>query len=501
MADPQHHLSYDVVVVGSGAGAMAGAHLAARAGLSTLVLEATDRLGGTTAYSGAAAWLPGSEVQRRAGVDDSTDSARAYLGALLGGREEEKREAFLATAPELVATLEADPALAFEFSAFPDYFDRPGRVPGGRSIVPAPLPLEEIGDLAALVRPPVERDRVGKSHHKAAPFVAGRALIGRFLLALTRAGGEVRTGHRVHGLVADGDRVVGVRAATVDGDVEVRARRGVLLAAGGFERDAAGRRTHVVSGEAAWTMAPEGTNTGDPLRAAVALGAATDLTDQAWWCPGLAMPDGSASFTLGFRGGFVVDQHGRRYGNESRPYDRFGRLMAQDPARIPSWVVFDSRYDALPAIAMPPGDPGAHLAAGTWHRADTLEGLAAAIGVPGEALVATAARFNGFAETGTDGDFGRGEDEYDRFWTDRVLVPVDRPPYTAARLVLSDLGTKGGLVTDVDGRVLRGDGSPIPGLYAAGNTSASMTGEVYPGPGIPIATAMVFASRAIAHLR
>jgi 3-oxosteroid 1-dehydrogenase len=289
--------------------------------------------------------------------------------------------------------------------------------------------------------------------------------------------------------------------------VEIRARRGVLVAAGGFEGNAALREAHDVPGDVAWTMAPRGTNTGEPIEAGIAVGAATDFSGIGWFCPGLEQPDGGGSFTLGFRSGLMVDASGNRYANECLPYDRFGREMAASPDRIPSWFVFDSREGGrLPAIAMPEGDPAEHLAAGTWRTAESLAELAGLIGVPADALTATVERFNGFAETGVDEDFGRGGDEYDTFFTggdgpNKALVPLDRPPYYAARFVLSDLGTKGGLVTDAAGRVLREDGSAIAGLYASSNSAASVFGQVYPGPGAPLGSAMVFASLAVRDLQ
>lgn len=494
---------FDVVVVGSGGGAMTAAHLAQKRGLSTVVVEKTDRLGGTSAYSGGACWLPGSAVQQRAGIADSTESARTYLTAILDDPDKGKVEAFLAEAPRLVAELEGDPAMEFEWLPFPEYFDAPGRVSWGRSIQPVNIKRDELpDDVAGLVRPPVERDRAGEPGRNT--LSGGQSLIGRLLWAFVRDGGTVLTSHCVDTLLIEDGRVVGVRAVTADGGVEVRARRGVLIAAGGFERNAGWRDQYGVPGDAAWTMAPRGTNTGEPIAAAMAVGAATDLLDQGWFCPGLEQPDGSGSFTLGFRGGVIVDQQGQRYANECLPYDRFGRAMAAAPGRIPSWFVFDSREGGrLPAIAMPEGTPEEHLAAGTWVRSESLAELADRLDLPD--LVGTIARFNAFASAGVDDDFGRGADEYDTFFAggegpNKALVPIEQAPYFAARFVLSDLGTKGGLVTDAAGRVLREDGTAIAGLYATGNSSASVVGAVYPGPGAPLGTAMVFGSLAVQHL-
>src|SRR4051794_32310167 len=171
---------FDIVVIGSGGGALTAAHLAQRRGLRTAVVEKTDRVGGTSAYSGGACWLPGSAVQRRAEIADSTDSARAYLAAILDHPDQEKVEAFLAEAPRLVATLEEDPALAFEWLPFPEYFDAPGRVSWGRSIQPVSVRRDQLpAEVARLVRAPVERDRAGAEGRNI--LSGGQALIGRLL--------------------------------------------------------------------------------------------------------------------------------------------------------------------------------------------------------------------------------------------------------------------------------------------------------------------------------
>jgi 3-oxosteroid 1-dehydrogenase len=489
-------MTYDVVVVGSGGGALIGAYFAQKAGLKTVVLERTNLVGGTSAYSGGSCWLPGTEVQQRAGLSDSTEGARSYLEALLPTPLSTNVEVFLNESPKLVAELEADDAFEWEWSPFPEYFDMPGRVPMGRSIQPSNIRRDELPpDVAELVRPPVERDRAGEGGRNT--LSGGQALIARTLMAFVRDGGTVLTNHFVTDYVVEDGRVVGV--STADGQT-IRGDRAVIVAAGGFEGNDELRTKHGVPGTAEWTMAPAGTNVGELIEAGQALGAAVDHMDQGWLCPGLEQPEGGGSFTLGFRGGVMVDADGRRYANESLPYDQFGIQMAGAPNRIPSHFVFDSREGgSLPAIAMPEGDPAEHLRAGTWTQADTIAELSEKLGLTD--LAETVERFNKFAESGVDEDFGRGTDEYDNFFTGgATLIALETPPYIAARFVLSDLGTKGGMVIDEHGRVVRADGEPIPGLYATSNSAASIFGPFYPGPGAPLGQALVFASRAVQHI-
>jgi hypothetical protein len=346
----------------------------------------------------------------------------------------------------------------FEWIPFAEYFAAPGRVPIGRSIQPSAIKRADLpASVTDVLRPPVERDRAGLPGRST--LSGGQALVGRLAGIAVRDGATIAVDHHVVGFERDATgRVDGVHVETPQGPVTIRARRGVLIAAGGFEGSAERRAEHGTPGRAEWSMAPGGTNTGEVIDAASAIGAATDFSGEGWFCPGLEQPDGSGTFTLGFRSGLMVDATGNRYGNECLPYDRFGRLMAASPDRIPSWFLFDSREGGrLPAIAMPEGDPQEHLAAGTWVCAETIAELATAAGLPADPIAATVERYNGFAATGADVDFGRGEDEYDTFFAssgtpNKALVPLDHPPFYAARFVLSDLGTKGGLVTDATGR-------------------------------------------------
>lgn len=494
---------YDVLVVGSGGGALTGAAIAAKQGLSVLVLEKTPWLGGTSAYSGGACWLPGTEIQQRNALPDSTEGARDYLKAIVPDADPERIEAFLAHTPQLVAELEADELFAWEWIPFSEYFDAPGRVPFGRSIQPSSIKRAELAPEATeVLRPPVEMDRMGAERGRNT-LSGGQALIARLAAIILRDGGEIRTNSAVTGLIVEDGRVVGVNV----GAEQIRARGGVLIAAGGFEGNPGLRKEHQTPGSAEWSMAPRDANTGDWIGFADDLDAALDWTGAGWFCPGLLQPDGSGSFTLGFRSGVMLDATGNRYANECLPYDRFGREMAKSADRVPSWFIFDAKDGGhLPGIAMPEGDPEAHLAAGTWVKAETLSELAAATGLPEAALVGSVERFNGYCATGRDDEFGRGDDEYDGFFCggtgpNKALTPIDQAPYYAAKFVLSDLGTKGGFVTDSAGRVLTNAGSVIPGLYASSNSAAALFRAVYPGPGAPLGAAMVYASLAVRDIK
>ena len=492
----------DVIVAGSGGG-IAGAYTAAREGLSVLLVEATDQFGGTTAYSGGGGmWFPCNPVLQRAGSDDTLEAALTYFHAVVGDRTpRDLQDTYVLGGAPFIEYLEKDSAFEFMVLPWPDYYgSAPGaRNDGYRHTIPVPLPDSALGRYSGLVRGPLDTERLGAP----APDLlsGGRALVGRFLAALDKLPhADCRRNAPLTELIVEDGAVVGAVIEQDGNPVRVQARRGVLLASGGFEQNAAMRAQYRVPGSAEDTMgAPQ--NTGMAHQAAMAIGADTDLMDQAWWSPGMTHPDGRSAFALWFTGGIFVNQDGRRFVNESAPYDRIGREVIRQieagQTTLPFWMVYDNRAADIPPVGatnVSMVDAAQYREAGLWHTADTLGELADIIGVPAANLEATIERFNTLAADGVDTDLGRGDEPYDRVFTGGAspLVPIDTPPYHAAAFGLSDLGTKGGLRTDTHARVLNRDGSPIPGLYAAGNTMAAVSGTTYPGGGNPIGASMLF---------
>ena len=529
----------DVVVAGSGAAGMTAALTAANLGLSALVIEKAGSFGGSTARSGGGIWAPGNSVLRAAGVKDTPEQARAYLAYVAGGIPAERREALLAHGPDMLGLVLAKTPVRFAWvPGYADYYpEAPGGLAAGRSIEPVPLDGRRVlgEELAHLARPylpsPVaitqaEYRWLSLGRHprgvRAAVRVAARAararLLGQRVLSMGQAlaaglrAGLVASGVPVWldtplaGLEVEDGRVTGVRV-TRDGEPAlIRARRGVLIATGGFERDEQMRRRYQRAPTGTeWTTGAAG-NTGDGIRAGLDLGAATGLMDDAWWGPSIPLR-GGPYFCLAERslpGCMLVNGAGQRFVNESAPYVDAVHAMydANTPENphIPAWLVFDQRYrDRYVFAGLPPHRPLPRrwYAAGAVVRADDLAGLAQAAGVDAEGLVKTVARFNEFAATGRDEDFGRGGSAYDRYYGDPRLAnpnlaPLARPPFYAVKIVPGDLGTKGGLRTDEMARVLRPDGTVIEGLFAAGNASEAVMGHSYAGAGATIGPAMTF---------
>jgi 3-oxosteroid 1-dehydrogenase len=498
----------DVLVIGSGGGALTGAYTAAREGLRVIVVEATDRVGGMTAYSGGGMWFPCNPVLRRMGDDDTIKDALAYFHAVVGDQTPaDLQEAFVTGGAPLVEYLEEDPTFEFCVLPWPDYFGAaPHARPKGRHIIPAPIPADQLGARRNVLRPPLATDRGTEDPPE--QLSGGQALIGRFLLALDKLpNAQLWVNARCGELIRNG-RVTGATISTPEGNRRIRADRGVLVAAGGFERNDSLRKAFGVPGSSRDSMGPPG-NCGAALEAAVRIGADLDLMAEAWWAPGLTHPDGSSTFSLWFAGGIFVNDAGRRFTNESKAYDRAARdVLAEMRAgriSLPYWLIYDSRGGRRPPVmftGVPLATPDDYIQAGLWHFAETLTGLAEKIGLPADQLTETVERFNKFAASGVDEDFGRGAEPFDRSvpGSPNPLVPIDQPPFRAAAFGLSDLGTKGGLRTDPGAHVIDVHGEVIPGLYAAGNSMAAVSGTTYPGGGNPVGASMVFSHRAALHM-
>jgi 3-oxosteroid 1-dehydrogenase len=352
----------------------------------------------------------------------------------------------------------------------------------------------------------------------------GRALIGPLRIGLRQAGVPVQLNTALTDLYVENGAVRGVyvRDTGASETAEpklIKARRGVILACGGFEHNEQMRvkyqRAPITT---EWTVGAKA-NTGDGIVAAEKLGATLELMEDAWWGPTVPLV-GAPWFALSERnspGSIIVNMSGKRFMNESMPYVEavhwmYGGEYGQGPGpgeNIPAWLVFDQQYRNRYIFAgLQPGQriPRKWLDSGVIVQADTLEELADKAGLPVDELLATVRRFNGFARSGVDDDFHRGESAYDRYYGDPTNKPnpnlgeIKHPPYYAAKMVPGDLGTKGGVRTDVHGRALRDDGSVIEGLYAAGNVSAPVMGHTYPGPGGTIGPAMTFGYLAALHI-
>ncbi|WP_163541625.1 FAD-binding protein [Occultella kanbiaonis] len=535
--------TYDVVVVGSGAAGFAAALGAVDEGLSVLILESTDQWGGSTSMSGGGLWMPNNPLMQRDGVGDSREDALTYLEQTVGqvsrSTSPAHREAFVDGVADLVLTTEKH---GFRWARATDYPDYYPELPGGkigRGIEVEPFDGKLLGELAksqrVLMPVPIKTDDVwllGRAWSTAAGFVRGAQLAFRTLGGLVTGkrlqgigaglagayckavvvdgGGHLWLNASVEELVVSGERVVGVRAKRDGRDVSIGAGRGVVLAGGGFDHNLDLRRRYQGI-EAEYSSGNPG-NIGTALALAEQVGAATELLDEAWWGGSIApVEGGDPSFIVGERSlpySIIVDALGARFANEAESYVDLGHHMLAHDGDGPYWFILDARHTRryLRTFALDPRVNKAAKEQGIVVKADTLEELTAKLGLDAATFRSTVQRFNGFARSGKDQDFHRGDSAYDRYYGDPTvrpnpcLGPIEKGPFTAYQVVLGDLGTKGGALTDPDARVLREDGSVIAGLYAAGNNAASVMGRTYPGPGSTIGPASVFGLRAARHL-
>ena len=543
---PVSDTTVDLLVVGSGTG-MAAALAAHEAGLSVLIVEKSEYVGGSTARSGGALWLPASQVLDAAGANDSAERAQTYLDSVVDGTAPTARSAGFVK--NLTATVDmlrrTTPMKLFWAREYSDYHpEHPGGSAAGRTCECRPLNTSILGEYLPRLRPGVMEvtipmpttgadyrwlNLMTRVPRKGLPTIAkrlgqgvgglllgrryaagGQALAAGLFAGVLRAGIPVWTQTALEELTGEDDRVTGAVVSHGGRQITVTARRGVVLAAGGFDHNMDMRRKFQSESLDTGVSLGADTNTGDGIRIAQDRGAAIGLMDQSWWFPAVAPLPGKAPAVMlaerSLPGSLIVDQNGARCANESADYMSFGqRILELERTGHPvesMWIVFDQKYrnsyvfaaELFPRMPI----PQSWYDAGIACRADDLGTLADRMGVPRDTFTATMRRFNESASAGIDSDFHRGESAYNRYYGDPTVTPNPnlRPlidgPFYAVKMVLSDLGTCGGLRADERARVLREDGAAIEGLYAIGNCAANAFGATYPGAGATIAQGLVY---------
>lgn len=535
---------FDVVIVGSGAAALATALGAVDEGLSAVMLESSDKWGGNSNKSGGGMWLPNNPLMRRDGAGDSREEALTYLAATAKNdyraTSRERQEAFVDGVDDWVTTCERHGISFVRAKEYADYYPE---LPGGkigRALEIYPIPQKKMGpwrkNMAAPAALPVMTDDVWlltRAFTTFSGFARGVRLVFRTLRGLVTGNGllagigvaftgsllNAAVGHggaklwmrtEMTDLIVEGGKVVGVIAQQDGKEIRIGARRGVVLGSGGFDGNRAKRKElQGIEGHPSGVL----TNMGVPIEAAEKHGAALELMDDAWWGasvisvnPGVEDP----SFIVGERAmpySIIVDEDGRRFANEAESYVDLGHHMLAHNKDGRWWMIAEKRHRRyLRNYLLAPGVKKKLSDQGSYFEADSIEELAQKLGMKPEVLRDTVERFNGFARSGVDGDFGRGNSAYDRYYSDPTvkpnpnLGPLEKPPFDAVEFVIGDLGTKGGVVTDEHARVLREDGTVIEGLYASGNCSASVMGHTYPGPGSTLGPAVVFGLIAARHI-
>jgi succinate dehydrogenase/fumarate reductase flavoprotein subunit len=551
MSTPQFDKEVDVLVAGAGPGGMASALKANDLGLDVLLVEKTKLFGGSGALSGGGSWAPNSPQLLEQGERDDPEKLVEYLQRIAPNVDRARHERFISEVPKVLELLSAQPHFRdglFWANGYSDYHPDLGGNPKGRGVWPKPVNKKLLGDDQWRLRPGTPRLKLPRGAYltsselrdlltlrwggwrgkRMSLIMAVRIVRSRiFGLQMTSAGQSLMTRYfltlrdrkiplwfetPIAGLITDDDgRVIGAEVTREGKPYRIGTRGGVILATGGFDHNEEMRKRYQPEVTIGWSSGSVD-NKGDGHKIGMEAGAAVDLMDDAWWMPSVMWPDGSPQGGVPERqypGHFMVNAAGKRFTNESAPYTDFGRAQIDGQktgvSHIPAWMIFDdTAWKRNFILGHVPWQP-----MGKWSEvvttAPTLEALAEKTGLPADALRETANRFNEFARKGKDDDFHRGDSAYDNYYGDRSypnpnLAPVEKTPFYALAWYPGDLGTKGGLLTDPDARVLREDGSVIPGLYATGNVSSAVMGRDYAGPGATIGPAMTFGFVAAMHI-
>jgi len=542
--------TFDFVVVGSGGGSMCAALVLRAAGKSVLILEKTALVGGTTATSGGVMWIPDNRFMKSEGIRESVDDAVKYLDGAVGdspdapGANRARRVKYVEEARKMIDFLVDQGIKLRRIPSWPDYYNTPGESVPGRAVVSMLYDINQLGEWKEKLRPGFLPVPANLDEAFQVPLVkrtwsakgtllkiigrvlsdkltgkqratAGQALQGQMLNAALKAGAQIRLNSTVKQLIVENNRVAGVLVARDDGEIRIDAKLGVLINAGGFARNQRMLDKYIPGTSAEWSNVIA-EDMGEMIEEGQRIGAAIAQMSERIGMP-VAFPPGKPGHkvTMGSDVNkphcITVDQSGVRYMNEAGSSVEYCRKMLarnNQTAAAPSWMVFDSQYlntFMLAGSTPGPKKPQAWFDSKFLRTGATLDELAVACAMDTNKLRAAVERFNGFAKAGRDTDFQRGEHVYEQWQCDplrecsKSLGPIEQGPFYAVQIFPGDVSTYGGLVTDVNARVLRTDGSVIEGLYATGTSTASVMGPVEPGPGGSVGPSLTWGYIAARH--
>lgn len=550
----------DLLVIGAGPAGMAAAIFAKLKGLDVLLVEKSQKIGGTAATSAGTLWIPENTQGKQQGDSDRIPQAASYLDSLIAAhtpRTDRQRDVYFSTGVEAIDILQAKTEVKFlPCGEHPDYHAKPGAAVRGRAIVPAPFDARVLGREFERVRPPIDEFMIfggmmvgkmdiprllgrfqsfGNFRYSVGLFlryltdrlrfsrgtrlVMGNALVARMYYSLVKLGVRPEFGTRLGELVLENGRVSGATVIGPEGSTKIVARNGVILATGGFAHNAGYRERLMPQPTPKFSLASDA-NQGEGIEAAEALGARISETENGgggFWTPVSVThrKDGSQglfphlSLDRAKPGLIAVNKSGRRFCNEADSYHDFVEAMyrSNDPnGAIPAWLICDGAFIRKYGLGhIYPGTTklSPFIANGYLVHGSTPQALAKQLGIDAAGLEASLSRYNEQAARGVDEDFHKGHSALNRFNGDPqvkpnpCLAPVGPADLYAMAVWPAEIACSAGISTDEDARVVDGDENPIPGLYACGNDMASVMGDSYPGPGTTLGPAVVFAYRAV----